>query len=68
MNRPAGRRCDGYWRPDQLRLQGRSTPGWVDRLRLMAAEAMARYEAYQRLLEDLHGEVKPRPAPEKNED
>jgi len=34
----------------------------------MAAEAMARYEAYQRLLEDLHGEVKPRPAPEKNED
>ncbi len=45
-----------------------STPGWVDRLRLMAAEAMARYEAYQRLLEDLHGEVKPRPAPEKNED
>lgn len=45
-----------------------STPGWVDRLRLMAAEAMARYEAYQRLLEDLHGEVKPRPALEKNED
>ena len=42
-------------------------PEWVDRLRIMAADALSRSAQYQRLLKDLNATVKPRPEPEAEE-